>query len=331
MNKLKTELFATITTDPYFNIAIEEWFLKKHKSEFHTIFLWQNFNSIIIGRNQNTHLEVNQKLVNDHNVKVARRLSGGGAVFQDQYNQCWTFIVHDKKGGDYRFFATPILEFLKNINVNAEFFGRNDLTVNNKKISGTAQLVYGDYVLCHGTLLFDVDLAKMTSILTPNLEKLSSKGVDSIRKRVLNLKEVLVDWTFEKFQTEFYKFLENYFETKIQPIPSEAIEYARVAAKNKFSTWEWNYGESKKFEFVKKQYFLNKGTISICFNTNKNIIDELKIYGDFLSTKNIEGFNLFFSGCKYDYDAVKKLLENFDLEPYLGNISKDDFLSCMFN
>ncbi|WP_391592046.1 Lipoate-protein ligase A [[Mycoplasma] cavipharyngis] len=324
------EIFLTTTTDPYFNIALEEWFLKKYQSDRPIIFLWQNFNAIIIGRNQNTHLEVNQKLVEQYNVKVARRLTGGGAVYQDQYNQCWTFIMKEKSV-DYRFFATPVLEFLKTLGITAEFVGRNDLTVDNRKISGTAQLIYGDYVLCHGTILFDVDPVMMTSLLTPNIEKLSSKGIDSVRKRILNLKEVLPNYTFKQFQTEFFAFLEQRFATKIKPIPQDAIEFATLAAKSKYSTWEWNYGESRQFEFIKKQYLLQKGTLSICFNTNKNIIENLKIYGDFLATKDLSFIEYLLVGCKYDKTSVQDLLKNFDLSPYLGAISINDFIECMFN
>ncbi|MDQ0513897.1 lipoate-protein ligase A [Mycoplasmoides fastidiosum] len=326
-----TEIFLTKTTDPFFNIALEEWLLKQYKSENNIIFLWQNFNSIIIGRNQNTHLEINQKLVDQYNIKVARRLSGGGAVFQDAFNQCWTFIIKEARAGDYRFFATPVLAFLKEIGVDAEFFGRNDLTVQGKKISGTSQIVYGDYVLCHGTILFDVDPVMMTSVLTPNLEKLSSKGIDSVRKRILNLKEVLPDWSFEQFQAAFFQFLEKYFNTQIKELPAEAIRFATEAAAKKFSTWEWNFGESREFEFIKKQYFANKGTITLSFNTNKNTIEQLKIHGDFLSTKELSFIELLLVGCRYDQKSVETLLEKIDLTPYLGGITKEDFIMCMFN
>lgn len=325
------ELFISYSNDPHINVALEEWLLKHYQSQLPIVFLWQNDNAIFIGRNQNTHLEVNQKLVEQYQVRVTRRLSGGGAVYQDLNNQCWTFIEPQNLSGDYLFFSKPILEFLHSLGVDAHFQGRNDLAVDGKKISGTAQLLHKNRTLCHGTILFDVNLALMTSLLTPNLEKLSSKGVDSVRKRVLNLKEVLNNMDFKTFQTKFFDYIENYYGAKLKPLPQAALEFAQHQKATKFGTYEWNYGESRHFEFVKKQYFPHKGNINICFNTEKNIINDLQVYGDFLSKTEIDDFVNLIIGLPYQKQAILNQIRDRDLSDYLGEITIADFVECMFN
>ena len=140
-------------TNPYFNLAMEEYFLKNTKEDL--FLLWRNESAIIVGKNQNTLSEINYEYVKEHDIKVVRRQSGGGAVFHDLGNICFTFIAcNNNHFSDFKRFTMPIVDALKGLGVNAEFSGRNDLLIDGQKFSGNAQYNYKDRVMHHGTLLF---------------------------------------------------------------------------------------------------------------------------------------------------------------------------------
>ena len=146
-------LINNTNINPYFNLAMEEYFLKNAKEDI--FLLWQNENAIIVGKNQNTLSEINYDYVKNNNIKVVRRQSGGGAVFHDLGNINFTFISYnDNSFSDFKKFTMPIVAALKELNINAEFSGRNDLLIDNQKFSGNAQYNYKNNVMHHGTLLF---------------------------------------------------------------------------------------------------------------------------------------------------------------------------------
>ena len=159
--------------NPYFNLASEEYLLKHKKDYF--IYLWINSPAVIVGVNQNALEEVNLEYVESEGVKVVRRLTGGGAVYHDLNNVCYT-VIAPKESGEISFksFSMPVIEYLKTVGINAEFSGRNDITIDGKKISGTAQTVWQDRVMHHGTLLFDTDVNALTSSLKPNKFKITN-------------------------------------------------------------------------------------------------------------------------------------------------------------
>ncbi len=144
------------TVNPYFNLACDEYCLTHLDLKDDIVMLWRDDNAIIVGKNQNTFEEINAEYVKEQNIKVCRRVTGGGAVYHDLGNLCFTFILHVEKLDqmDMRFFALPVVKALEKMGVTAEISGRNDITIDGKKFSGTAQRVFKNKLLYHGTLLF---------------------------------------------------------------------------------------------------------------------------------------------------------------------------------
>jgi len=177
-----------LRTDPYFNLAAEEYALKNFKAD--CFMLWRNEPSIIVGKHQNTLAEINLDYVKKRNIKVGRRLSGGGAVFHDLGNLNFTFIstgAQENRLVDFRRFTMPILEVLQNLGIEAVFEGRNDLTIHGRKFSGNAEHVWKNRILHHGTLLFSSVLTDLSEALKVDPLKFRDKAVKSIRSRVTNI------------------------------------------------------------------------------------------------------------------------------------------------
>ena len=178
------------TTDPYYNLAVEEY-LFRHATE-DVFMLWQNEPCVVIGKNQNAYAEINMDVARRDGIAVVRRITGGGAVYHDDGNVNYTFIAASGNASlDFSRFCAPIIDALCEVGVTAALSGRNDLTVDGKKISGNAQHSANGKTLHHGTLLFDSDLEKLSSVLHVDEEKLRAKSIRSVRSRVINLKTLL--------------------------------------------------------------------------------------------------------------------------------------------
>ncbi|PKP15313.1 MAG: lipoate--protein ligase, partial [Bacteroidetes bacterium HGW-Bacteroidetes-22] len=178
-------------TDPYFNLAADEYVMKNFKED--CFMLWRNEPSIIVGKHQNTLAEINVDYVKENSIKVVRRITGGGAVFHDLGNLNFTFIRNSEEGAqvDFRKFTQPIIDVLQKIGINAVFEGRNDLTIDGKKFSGNAEHVWKKRTLHHGTLLFSAVITDLSAALKVNPLKFNDKAVKSVRSRVTNISEHL--------------------------------------------------------------------------------------------------------------------------------------------
>ena len=257
------KIYLSKTNDVYKNLALEEAILKLDELKENILYIYQNDNSIIIGRNQNIYEEVNQKYTKEKEINLARRISGGGAVYQDMGNVCFSFITKNSKKDTFIGFLQPIIDFLNNIGLNAEFKGRNDLLANGFKISGNAQYIYKDRIVHHGTLLFNTDLTVLSKSLKPNLLKLKSKSIKSIHQRVSNIKPLLDN----KYNTnEFIDQLISHFniDGSKYNISNEVLTEAKDIEKRNRS-WEWVYGKSPKFEH-ELEYYFKGGLIKIFMN-----------------------------------------------------------------
>src|SRR5690606_616070 len=174
-------------TDPYFNLAVDEYIFKHFDED--CFMLWRNDNAIIVGKHQNTLAEINLDYVQEKNIKVVRRMSGGGAVYHDLGNLNFTFTKTGKERGlvDFKYYTAPILEVLNELGVNAQFEGRNDLLIDGKKFSGNAEYVLKNKVLHHGTILFSSHMPDISGALKANPLKFKDKAVKSIPKPVTNV------------------------------------------------------------------------------------------------------------------------------------------------
>ncbi len=319
------------TQSPYINLATEEYLLTQSQEE--VFMLWQNANSIIIGRHQNTLAEINQPFVEENNIMVARRLTGGGAVFHDLGNLNFSFIRNvepEEKEINFVKFLQPIVDALQSLGVPAAFSGRNDLVVHDKKISGNAMVYYGNRVLEHGTLLFSTVQHNLAQALKVDPDKFNDKAVKSIRSRVTNISEHLPQpMTVMEFKDYLMDFvLEQQPGTNIEPLTPQEEAYIQKRADEKFSTWEWNYGASPKYA-IERKVRTKGGTVQIGMEVKNGIISDLRIYGDFFSQKNPDELIEELIGIAHTETALKEALHSINVQEYLNGVSREEFLSLL--
>ncbi|MGA1978404.1 MAG: lipoate--protein ligase [Bacteroidales bacterium] len=243
--------------DPSFNLAVDEYLLKRENEEF--LVTGINGPSVIIGENQVSHMESDTKFVTGRNIPVIRRISGGGAVFHDFGNLNFSFIVNSMAGrqADFRKFTGPIIEFLDTVNIRASFWGKNDLKVNDLKISGNAEYIHRDRVLHHGTLLFNSRLDIMEGSLRHDKSGYSSRAVMSNPSPVANLKDFNCS---ARDMNDFRLKLMEYFHEKNREIKIDDFNIAEIEAlaDSKYRTWEWNYAYGPEYQFRSKFNFSGK-------------------------------------------------------------------------
>ncbi len=308
------------STDPFYNHAIEEYIMDNFTEE--AFILWQNRPSILIGRNQNTASEINQEFVRNHGIDVVRRLSGGGTVFCDLGNFNFTFITN--KGSEkesFETFARPVIEALKSLGVQADFSGRNDITIEGKKISGNAQYHHGNRLLHHGTLLFNGDLSSLKGALISKPLKFKDKSVKSVASRVTNIYPHLKSpMSVEAFKDYLKNFIMDYHHIDREYILTEA-ENQKVLdiSKNRFESWEWNYGKSPKYDYHHSVKYPS-GLIEYYMSIKKGHITDLSIYGDFFGQKPIEELTGQLIGTPHDYDALTVKLKDLNISDYISGL-----------
>lgn len=313
-----------------FNMAAEEYMMKNFEDDI--FMLWRASRSVLIGKNQNSLEEINYDYVKENQIPVIRRLSGGGTVFCDLGNTNFAFIVSDKESfSDFRKFTTPILEVLKKLGVKAEFSGRNDLTIEGKKFSGNAQYKHKDRLLHHGTLLFSSDIGDLTSAINPKKIKYESKGVDSVKSRVTNISAHLDDdldiMGFRKMINQHIK--ETVADSEFYEFTEEEIGKIEKIERERFNTWEWNYGNSPKYSLNQTKKFMG-GVVEISFEIKNGKIEKIKFYGDFFSKLNVTDIEKALIGIDHKDDAIINVLNGFKLDDYFMNIASSEIASLFF-
>lgn len=293
--------------DAYFNLASEEYLLK-HTDGYY-FYLWINDPAVIVGTNQNAIEEVNLSFTNSNGIKVVRRLTGGGTVYHDGGNLCYTVIApFDPQKDNYKAFTSPVINYLNTLGVKAEFSGRNDITVDGRKISGNAQTVYKDRIMHHGTLLFDTDMSVLGKALNPSKLKIESKGIKSVRARVVNISELMHNkTTIDEFKAGlkavFLKECEEYEFT------SGDLDKINKLVEEKYSRYEWNIGSSPKGKnsFTKKFPF---GILTVNFDTDGGVVKNFKFTGDFFCKKDIVELEEKLDGVRFTKIDLSRALSN---------------------
>lgn len=319
------------STNPYFNLAAEEYILKEKTDE--CFMLWRNEPCIVIGKNQNTLSEINVDYVKENDIIVVRRLSGGGAVFHDLGNINFTFIVNDKEDSftNFKKFTEPIIGVLKSLGVNAEFSGRNDLTIDGRKFSGNAQYNYKNRVLHHGTLLFSSNMADLSKALKVKPIKFEGKGVKSVVSRVTNISEHLKSpLSVIEFMNLIMKYIMNSGNGQdIYEFTEDDMKTITRMKDEKYSTWEWNYGTSPKYSFSSTKKFPG-GNVEFNLNVDKGIIKEIRLFGDYFGKCDVSEIERVLTGVKHSEEDIRRVLLGYDINNYFSNISIDDLIEGMF-
>lgn len=319
----------TNSQNPFYNLAFEEYVLQ-HRTKGDYLMLWQNDNTIVVGQNQNTEGEINRAFVEAHKINVVRRMTGGGAVYHDLGNLNYSFItgVEDAERLTMERFTKPIVAALQGLGLQAEASGRNDILVDGRKVSGTAQRLAGGRILYHGTLLFDSDPSLVEGALQVDPAKFRSKSAKSVRSRIGNIRAALkTDMTLP----EFWAYLKTTLASEITPAALTAEELAGVEElkRAKYDTWEWNFGRSPKYDRVNKAWF-DGGGLEVRMAVEKGRITGTAFYGDFLALSPLDGLTDALTGCPFRREAVEEVLDQFPLPELFGGIRKEEILDTMF-
>jgi lipoate---protein ligase len=330
-SKLNMLIIRRHNTNPYFNIATEEYVLKNFTDD--SFMLWRNEPSIIVGKHQNTLAEINLDYVNANQIKVVRRLSGGGAVFHDLGNINFTFISKGDHHSlvDFRKFTEPILEVMQKLGIEARFEGRNDLTIHGLKFSGNAEHVYKNRVLHHGTLLFSAFMTDLSSALNVDPSKFSDKAVKSVRSRVTNISEHL------KKPMEIEAFMELVRSHVKEKYPdAETIDLSDAdhlqiehLVNEKYSTWDWNFGYSPKYNF-KKKLKTNGGHIEMNLQVENGFITEARIFGDYFNKLDTSEIESLLKGLPHTKTAILERLSTVEIGDYFTHVSLEELISIFF-
>ncbi|MDR4987959.1 MAG: lipoate--protein ligase [Bacteroidales bacterium] len=265
--------------DIFFNLALEEYLL--HETDIDCFMLWQSEPAVVLGKHQNALAEINLPFVLANDIKVARRLSGGGTVFHGPGNLNFTFIANGSEGKliDFRKHTAPVIAFLKTLGVNARSEGKNDLRVEGLKISGNAEHVYKKRVLHHGTLLYDAPLHMLNEAIKMRAGRYRDKSVQSVRSKVSNIISFLDDPpAFEEFRGMMTRFLKEYFDQNgdgsslgDDALTRHEVEMVRRLALEKYAQWDWNYAYSPDYAFT-GSYHADGHSLTLSLEVKKGII-----------------------------------------------------------
>ncbi|MCO6564007.1 MAG: lipoate--protein ligase [Apibacter sp.] len=322
--------------NPEINLAIEEYLVMNLPIDENSFLLFYiNDPSIIIGKHQNTIEEINTEYVEEKNIKVVRRLSGGGAVYHDRGNLNFSFITKNDGNSfsNYQKYLNPVIEALQQMGIDAEIKGRNDIVVEGKKISGNAQFATNKRMFTHGTLLFNSNIDEVVKSLKVRKDKIESKGIKSIRSRVANIVDfITTELTVEEFRDKLLLSIFNVDKiediNKYELTESDWSQIRKISQK-KYANWDWNYGRSPKFYMERTQRF-PIGSIDLKLNVQEGIITAIKIYGDFFGIGDVEDIEKKLIGQKYTKISVAEALKDVDLSFYFGTITLDKFLNLIY-
>ncbi len=316
--------------DPYFNLALEEYLFESLPPKEQCLMLWQNKKTIVVGRNQNTVEEINQQYVERHHIQVARRMSGGGAVYHDRGNLNYTMIVDIDgfKEFNFRTFSLPVIRTLKKFGIEAEFNGRNDLLIGGKKFSGSSQYAKGKRMLHHGCIMLDMDIETLQNALRVSKEKISSKGIKSVKSRVTSINSCIsVPISMDVFEAELFREICGENQITEYCMKSGERKIVNNIRKDKYASWEWNYGYLADYGIVKEKRFPS-GIVSAHMNVEKGRISGIRLFGDFFGNGPADELEKSMKGLKLD-SMLKERLEQLDIPYYINGVTAKDMYELL--
>ena len=319
------------STNPYYNMAFDEYCLESLPIDEPVFFLWQNKPAVIVGYNQEVNTEVNLDYLKEKDIDLVRRVTGGGAVYHDLENLNYTIVGRSEDlERDYPEYAALMMKALQALGVPATLSGRNDILVDGKKVSGFAKRVCKNRLMVHGTLMYNVDVDVLTHVLNPSTTKLQSKGIASVRSRVTNLCNYLPELSdIQAFKNRLEEILSNNYSDAEYKLSEADLANIQQLTDEKFATWEWNYGRSPKATLVHSAR-LACGTVEIHLTLAENRIASCRFGGDFLGNLPTSDVEKALTGIPYEINEIRKCLSKLEISRYFDRVSADNLLEMMF-
>ena len=306
INRIK--LYESNSFDPYLNLATEQYLMETVEEDESILFLWQNQNTVVIGKNQNAWKECRTALLQEEGGFLARRLSGGGAVFHDLGNLNFTFLMPQAEYDLDKQFSV-IAEAVTLLGLQAERSGRNDVLIDGRKFSGNAFFKHDGKAYHHGTLLIDVDMGKLGRYLNPSKAKLQAKGVDSVRSRVVNLKELSPDITIASMKEAMAKAFAKVYDKPMTVITDKDFDHEAIEAlRQRNAGWEWNYGQKLPF-YAQWETRFPWGEVQITLSAENGLITGAKVYSDAMDWQLPGQLEALLLGARFEKDDICSRLQ----------------------
>lgn len=322
------------SNDPAWNLALEEYVFSYMDPKEEYFMLWQNHNTVVIGKNQNTIAEINTDYVKEKNITVVRRLSGGGAVYHDMGNLNFSFIADAQNMNEINFkrFCQPVVQTLVSMGVPAEINGRNDMVIAGRKFSGNAQYTKNDRVLHHGTLLFCSDLGVVSAALNPNKAKLETKGIASVSSRVCNISEFLpAGVTLEQFRNQLTRNIMGTDEPVPYRFTQEDLDKIEQIRQSRYAQWDWNYGFSPRYRIQKECRIEGCGSLQLSMDVEKGCLKDIEFFGDFFDYGNLAELSALLRGCSIQQDHLSRQLQSIDTAHYIRGLTAEALTNLIIN
>ena len=318
-------------SDPYFNLAAEEYFLRESDREYFLLYI--NEPSVIIGKHQNAYAEINYSFIRKNKIKVVRRISGGGAVWHDQGNLNFSFIRNGREGElvNFRRNMLPVLDFLKGFGLNADFQGKNSIVLDGFKVSGNAEHVYKKRILHHGTLLFNTNPERLEEALRVNPGKYFDRSVKSIRSKTTNVTDHLNNgMSITQFVDVFMgRILAQQNDAELYELTDSDNQNIRSLIKNKYSTWEWNFGYSPEYE-LNRMIDISGNEFRIYLKIEKGFISKANITSYLLNSILQEKLETDLTGQRHQEDIILGILSQGEFKNIYKQINHEEWIKAFF-
>lgn len=329
---MKLSYLDLTTTDPSYNLAMEQYVFDCLPRDRMYFMLWQNDNAIIVGKYQNTLSEINLEAVERRGIRVVRRLSGGGAVYHDMGNLNFTFITDAASGTalDMNLFCQPVVRTLAALGVHAEVNGRNDITIDGKKFSGNSQYLRQGRVMHHGTIMFNSDLSVVSEALQVDPTKFQTKGVRSVRSRVTNVADHLDrPVSLPEFRRILLKNILRENPGQPYPLTPEDLAAVEKLREERYAAWDWNYGQSPACTVLRRRRVEGCGLVEAYISVDSGLISAIAFRGDFFSAVEPEELAPRFVGRTPDQAGFAAALEGVDVSRYFAGLQNDQLIEIL--
>jgi len=298
-------IYFSESVNPWHNLALEALLLERCTEP--SLYLWQNQRTVVIGRHQNPWVECDLKALEAFGGRLARRLSGGGAVYHDLGNLNFTFLM-PRAVYDVPRQCGVLCRAVRRFGIDASVSGRNDLCVGERKFSGNAFCVRENAAYHHGTLLVDVDIARMTGLLTVDPGKLQSKAIASVRSRVVNLIELAPTLEIPQLQNALCDAFRVEYDPNAAVADPEELDPERIRGLEQlYGSWDWLYGNSPRFDWEGKQRFV-WGGVQLALHLQDGKIADCRVFSDALDTELPDVVRRRLIGCPFDGAAMANAL-----------------------